>query len=119
MADYVDQEMFERFGFRCVYCGFDGRSFDNWMQLTTDHIVPKSQGGADSPENKVLACHFCNTLTCRYVPDPNMSRNAVLAKKQEIVAARRDEYFRLWLAAVAPKWLKEVKPASFRAGGVG
>lgn len=37
----------------CQYCG----STDD---LTIDHIIPKSRGGADSWENLVAACNKCN-----------------------------------------------------------
>ena len=32
LGDY-GVKVFERDEFICVYCGFDGRLFDNWMQL--------------------------------------------------------------------------------------
>jgi len=36
-----------RYGFTCQYCGYDGRAFPNWLQLTIDHVVPMSQGGVE------------------------------------------------------------------------
>lgn len=36
----------------CEYCGGQG--------TTVDHIVPRSKGGADSPENTVCSCLSCN-----------------------------------------------------------
>jgi 5-methylcytosine-specific restriction endonuclease McrA len=40
----------------CQYCGIQpGRS-----QLTMDHVVPRSQGGATTWENVVTACRECN-----------------------------------------------------------
>jgi hypothetical protein len=35
-------ETYARYHYTCVYCGFDGRGFDAWMQLTVDHIKPTS-----------------------------------------------------------------------------
>lgn len=40
--------------FTCQYCGAVGGA------MTTDHIVPRSQGGEDSWDNLVCACTACN-----------------------------------------------------------
>ena len=37
----------------CIYCG----SKEN---LTTEHILPKSRGGPDIPDNVIKACRKCN-----------------------------------------------------------
>ncbi|MGQ9678907.1 MAG: HNH endonuclease [bacterium] len=39
----------------CQYCGIRG------AVMTTDHVIPKAMGGADSWENLVCACPQCNT----------------------------------------------------------
>jgi len=39
---------------QCVYCS-------SMMDLTTDHLIPRSRGGDDSADNVVLACQSCNT----------------------------------------------------------
>jgi 5-methylcytosine-specific restriction endonuclease McrA len=41
-------------GHRCAYCGKETE------QLTPDHVVPLSQGGANSLSNIVPACETCN-----------------------------------------------------------
>jgi len=38
----------------CIYCG---RKKD----LTVDHILPRSRGGPDSPDNAVWVCQGCNS----------------------------------------------------------
>lgn len=38
---------------QCVYCG-------STAELTTDHLIPRTRGGADSADNTVLACRSCN-----------------------------------------------------------
>jgi hypothetical protein len=38
----------------CVFCRSP-------LDLTTDHLIPKSRGGDDSADNVVLACQPCNT----------------------------------------------------------
>jgi len=48
--------LFSRDHYHCLYCGdqFKGE------QLTRDHVVPVSKGGADSWTNLVTACRRCN-----------------------------------------------------------
>jgi hypothetical protein len=48
------REVFIRDNFTCQYCG--RQSGD----LTIDHIVPRSRGGAHTWENLVSACKTCN-----------------------------------------------------------
>lgn len=40
----------------CVYCG---RSLD-FVKMTIEHVIPKSQGGLDKSTNKVGCCQTCN-----------------------------------------------------------
>ncbi len=48
------REVFMRDGLRCLYCGARTRD------LTLDHVMPRSQGGAHSWDNVVSACKSCN-----------------------------------------------------------
>lgn len=56
------EEVFETDGFRCVYCGFDGRSFEGWVFLVVDHFKPRSKFGTDDLANLVTACVSCNSM---------------------------------------------------------
>ena len=57
----------KRDGFKCRYCGLDGaESFDNWLTLTWDHLLPKGHQNRDNPDFIVTACSFCNTADNRY-----------------------------------------------------
>lgn len=38
----------------CAYCGSTDK-------LGVEHVVPRSRGGLDAPENKVQACRRCNS----------------------------------------------------------
>jgi HNH endonuclease len=49
--------VFQRDGFRCVYCG---RVFDS-PELTVDHVESRVKRGDHSPGNLVTACKACNT----------------------------------------------------------
>lgn len=48
------REVFIRDAYTCQYCGRQG------PDLTIDHVVPKSRGGAHSWDNLVSACKACN-----------------------------------------------------------
>ena len=54
VEDFDEQEVWERDGRVCVYCG-------STEDLTLDHIVPLSKGGAHSPDNLCIACRSCNS----------------------------------------------------------
>jgi len=59
------ETIFARDGGRCVYCGVDTHRLAKGLSrspslATLDHVVPRSQGGALSPANLVLACQACN-----------------------------------------------------------
>lgn len=48
------KNVLRRDGHRCQYCGA------SHGKMTTDHVVPRSQGGAESWRNLVCACAPCN-----------------------------------------------------------
>lgn len=48
--------IFERDEYRCQYCG---KRFQS-SELSIDHIMPRSRGGAESWFNLALACTSCN-----------------------------------------------------------
>lgn len=46
----------------CVYCGAE-------REITRDHVLPKSRGGGDDPENIVWACRNCNSAKGNRTPE--------------------------------------------------
>lgn len=46
----------------CTYCGTED-------DLTRDHVMPKSRGGANDDENKVWACRSCNSAKGDRTPE--------------------------------------------------
>ena len=104
------ERIFERDHFTCVYCGFDGRPFDNWMQLSTDHVLPKKSGGRDTLANLVTACFFCNFLASAFTADPSESPDHILVRKRAHILERREEYFTRWVQTVAPLHLDHPLP---------
>jgi 5-methylcytosine-specific restriction endonuclease McrA len=53
---FSKKNVFKRDQYTCQYCGASGGN------LTLDHVVPRSRGGATVWENVVVACQKCNTL---------------------------------------------------------
>lgn len=56
-----------RDGYTCVYCGVTGTS------LQLDHVIPRSRGGADTPDNLVACCKRCNTSKGAKTPEEWMA----------------------------------------------
>lgn len=56
------REVLRRDGHTCQYCG-------SKRQLTLDHVVPRSQGGAHTWNNVVTACAPCNSRKGACTPD--------------------------------------------------
>src|SRR5690349_15259172 len=53
--------------FVCQYCGLDGtKSFDSWLSLSWDHLLPKGHPDRDNLEYIVTACFFCNVADNQY-----------------------------------------------------
>jgi 5-methylcytosine-specific restriction endonuclease McrA len=109
LGDY-GAALYEKYHFTCVYCGFDGRTFDSWMQLSIDHVLPKASGGSDQESNKVVCCRACNSITSRMTFDKDMKFEDIIQYKRNRVAERRREFYKHWLDHVAPKYLSRPLP---------
>lgn len=48
--------LFARDNYQCLYCGH----YYSALQLSRDHVQPRSRGGLDRWENVVAACRRCN-----------------------------------------------------------
>lgn len=57
------KNLHRRDSFRCQYCGRKN------IELTIDHIIPKSRGGSDSWENLITACVQCNNRKGNRTPE--------------------------------------------------
>jgi 5-methylcytosine-specific restriction endonuclease McrA len=55
-VSFSRRNLFKRDHYTCQYCGAQPGS----EELTIDHVIPRSQGGASTWENCVLACLLCN-----------------------------------------------------------
>ena len=56
------QNVFKRDSFQCQFCGTK-------KDLTLDHVVPSSRGGAHSWTNLVTACKRCNAKKGDFTPE--------------------------------------------------
>jgi 5-methylcytosine-specific restriction endonuclease McrA len=54
-----------RDSYTCMYCGVK----PGISKLTLDHVMPKSRGGLDAPENLVAACKPCNNKKDNRTPE--------------------------------------------------
>jgi len=109
LADY-GKDTYQRYHFTCVYCGFDGRPFDSWMQLSIDHIRPITCSGSNEPDNLVVACRACNSITSRMKFTEGMSREEIIKQKRNQVKRRRKEFYDYWLRMAAPRYLDRPLP---------
>ena len=62
---FTRRNIFARDDHRCQYCGKRLPKHE----LTIDHVMPRSRGGADTWENLVLACVKCNVRKGNRTPD--------------------------------------------------
>ncbi|MGH2428592.1 MAG: HNH endonuclease [Candidatus Limnocylindria bacterium] len=71
--------VFAECGYQCVYCSFDmGAPYENWLNLSVDHVVPEHLVKAAWPRewvldriNLVTCCRACNEFLNGYrVIDP-------------------------------------------------
>ncbi len=77
-----------KFKFKCAYCAKDMLScVDNHSEWQSDHIIPASDGGSDTEENRALSCRTCNFIKGRWNPEKNASV-AGLGKNELMEIAR-------------------------------
>jgi 5-methylcytosine-specific restriction endonuclease McrA len=88
---FTRRNVYRRDGYTCQYC----RGRPGLSDLTIDHVIPRSRGGASSWENCVTACRPCN------------------ARKANRTAHESD--LRLPRPPAAPRWPGGLDPASVRA----
>ena len=56
LPKYERYNIMKRDNFTCQYCGAKSPE----VQLEVDHMIPKSKGGQDTPDNLITACINCN-----------------------------------------------------------
>jgi len=111
MTKYTDSlrgyafEILRRDGFRCRYCGADGmKSFDTWLTLSWDHLLPKGHPNRDNPDYIMAACNFCNTADNRYfdlaeergLKFDDLTPDELVKQRMPYVQAARRSYRKFW-----------------------
>lgn len=100
-----------RDGFRCVYCGLDGRqSFEAWLSLSWEHLLPKGDPRRDDHDFIVAACVFCNIADNQYfvraaergLSFANKTRQQLVEQRRPYVMRTRHAYREFWEANVRP-----------------
>jgi len=57
VRNYQKKQILKECGNQCCYCG---GVFDR-ADLEIDHMLPRSRGGLNEPQNLVAACSLCNS----------------------------------------------------------
>ncbi|MDI6717363.1 MAG: hypothetical protein QME63_10555 [Actinomycetota bacterium] len=100
----------QRDGFKCRYCGLDGtESFENWLSLSWDHLLPKGHPNRDNPDYIVTACMFCNTADNQYFKHAErrglkidgLTPEELVAQRLPYVQATRKVYHDFWVEKVS------------------
>ena len=107
---YVLERVAGRDGWSCFYCGALG---DGSVHL--DHVVPRSNGGSDEPDNLVISCEECNRAKGM------LPGWWFILSRATGIRAHRLTRFRLWQLTEARKSANSEKTlcvlASMGAGG--
>jgi 5-methylcytosine-specific restriction endonuclease McrA len=94
MAKWDRLDVYQRDEFRCLYCGFDGSTFEGWRYLTVDHINPT--GPRDELDNLATSCSYCNS--CK-----GSDACKSLEEARELVKAHDANNRVYWESRVRPK----------------
>lgn len=101
----------KRDGFKCRFCGLDGtESFENWIRLSWDHLLPKDHPHRNDLDFIVAACMFCNTADNWYFKTSEerklkfdgMSPQQLVEQRMPYVTKVRDDYRAFWEQNVSP-----------------
>ncbi|MFC1896940.1 HNH endonuclease, partial [Thermodesulfobacteriota bacterium] len=105
----------QRDGFKCRYCGLDGReSFDNWLSLSWDHLLPKRHSERDNTDYIVTACLFCNAADNHYFQLAEKRGTSFDGKTPDQLVAQRLPYVQRTRKNYHDFWVEEVKSYNFR-----
>ena len=80
--------LFKRDNNQCQYCGCK----PGVEELTIEHVVPRSQGGATTWENCVIACVPCNRKKADRTPEQAKMKLLKQPKKPTVNMLRFDSY---------------------------
>ena len=99
----------QRDNFKCRYCSLDGtESFEKWLCLSWDHLLPKGHLKRDDQDYIVTACMFCNTADNQYfiqaenrgLKFDGLTPDELVAQRLPYVEATRKSYRDFWMSKV-------------------
>jgi 5-methylcytosine-specific restriction endonuclease McrA len=103
----------QRDNFKCRYCGVDGsKSFETWITLSCDHLLPNGHPNRENPDYIVTACGFCNTADNRYFDKAEKLGLIFDGKTPDQLVAQRLPYVLKVRQAYRDFWEKEVNPTA-------
>jgi hypothetical protein len=91
--------------FTCRYCGADGtKSFDTWLTLSCEHLLPTDHSNRDNPDYIVTACQFCNTADNHYFEHAekrglkfdSLTPDQLVEQRKPYVQETRKKYKEFW-----------------------
>ncbi len=103
-------ETHKRDSFVCSYCGLDGKeSFEKWLTLTQDHLLPPRDPRRNDREYICTACSFCNTADNHYFERElknghtfdGLSRQQLIERRKAAVLAVREKFRDFWIHKVS------------------
>ena len=99
----------QRDNFKCRYCGADGtKSFDTWLTLSCDHLLPKGHPDRDNPDYIVTACRFCNEADNHYFEKAEERGLTFDGKTPNELVAQRKPYVQKVRQGYSDFWEKKV-----------
>ena len=103
-------EIHKRDNYICRYCGADGKtSFDTWLMLTSDHLLPIGHKDRENPDFIVTACSFCNTADNRYFDKAKTEGFDFNGLTPDVLIHRRLPYVLRTRQAYQEYWEEKVK----------
>jgi hypothetical protein len=111
MVKYTDAlrgyafKVHRRDGFTCRYCGVNGTtSYDTWLTLSWDHLLPKGHPERDNPDYIVTSCNFCNVADNHYFEHAakrglqfdGLTPDQLVEQRRPYVMATRLSYQKFW-----------------------
>src|SRR5260221_7462546 len=102
-------QIHRRDNFKCRYCGADGtKSFETWLTLSCDHLLPKGHPNRENRDYIVTACMFCNTADNHYFEQAikrglnfdGLTPDELVEQRLRFVQDVRQKYRTFWEANV-------------------
>jgi len=80
------------------------KSFDTWLTLSWDHLLPKDHPNRDNPDYIVAACNFCNTADNHYfdlaekrgLSFDGLTPDELVRQRMPYVQLTRKNYKKFW-----------------------